>query len=357
MSKQKILYICGSLNQTTQMHKIARELPEYDAYFTPYHADGHEVIKIAIRTGILDFTVLGGQAKNKTLSYIKANNLKLDYEGMQNHYDLVFTCADMLIPKNIRDSKIILVQEGMTDPPNFAYNLIKKFNFPRWLGGTATTGLSNQYDIFCVASNGYRNKFISEGIDEKKIEVTGIPNFDACEKYLDNDFPYHGYALVATSDMRETLKYENRKKFIKRAVEIANGRKLIFKLHPNENITRATKEIDNYAPGSLVFHRENIEPMIANCDILVTRFSTVVYIGLALGKEVISDFDVAELRKLLPLQNNGKSAFNIAHIARRLLAEPEKSNVYIMDKNLIPKRNLIQRIRAKRKLAGFKNSI
>jgi hypothetical protein len=357
MSKQKILYICGSLNQTTQMHNIARELPEYDSYFTPYHANGHEVIKLATRLGILDFTVLGGQAKNKTLNYIRDNNLKLDYEGKQHHYDLVFTCADLLIPKNIRNSKIILVQEGMTDPPNFAFNLIKKYNFPRWLGGTATTGLSNQYDIFCVASHGYRNKFIAEGIDEKKIEVTGIPNFDYCEKYRDNDFPYHGYALVATSDMRETYKYENRKKFIKRAVKIANGKKLIFKLHPNENISRATKEINKYAPGSYVFHQENIEPMIANCDILITRFSTVVYIGLALGKEVFSDFDIDELNKLLPLQNGGKSAFNIAHVARRLLSEPAKSNVYIMDKELIPKLKLIQRIRAKRKLAGIKNSV
>ncbi len=69
MSKQKILYICGSFNQTTQMHKIATELPEYDSYFTPYYAgDGHEVIKLAARTGILDFSVLGGQAKNKTFS-------------------------------------------------------------------------------------------------------------------------------------------------------------------------------------------------------------------------------------------------------------------------------------------------
>lgn len=357
MSKQKILYICGSLNQTTQMHKIAQELPEYDAYFTPYYADGHEIIKFAIRFGILNFTVLGGQAKSKTFNYIKDNNLKLDHEGKQNHYDLVFTCADMLMPKNIRNSKIVLVQEGMTDPPNFAFNLIKKYDFPRWLSGTATTGLSDQYDIFCVASEGYRNKFIDEGIDEKKIDVTGIPNFDDCEKYQDNDFPYHGYVLVATSDMRETLKYENRKKFIKRAVDIAYGRKLIFKLHPNENITRATKEINTYAPGSLIFHCENIGPMIANCDILITRFSTVVYIGLALGKEVFSDFDIDELKKLLPLQNGGKSAFSIAHVARRLLAEPDKSNFYFMDKELIPKHKLIQRFRAKRKLARIKNSI
>jgi len=32
----KILYICGSLYQTTMMHKIAAELSEHESYFTPY---------------------------------------------------------------------------------------------------------------------------------------------------------------------------------------------------------------------------------------------------------------------------------------------------------------------------------
>jgi len=354
MSKQKILYIGGSLNQTTQMHKIAQELPEYDAYFTPYYADGHEVIKLAIRLGILDFTILGGQAKHKTLKYIFENNLNLDLEGKQNQYELVFTCADLIMPKNIRNFKIVLVQEGMVDPPNFAYNLVKKFKLPRWLGQTSTMGLSNQYDLFCVASEGYRKKFIDEGMDEKKIEVTGIPNFDNCKQFLDNDFPYRGYALVATSDMRETFKYENRKKFIRRAVEIANGKNMIFKIHPNENISRAIKEINMFAPGSLVFHQENIEPMLANCDLLITRYSSVVYVALALGKEVYSDFDSNELKKLLPIQNNGRSALNIAQVTRRLLADTESKEIFlpIQKYKSLP---LKERFRIRRKLVKAKH--
>ena len=34
---KKILFICGSLNQTTQMHQIANELPEYRKVFSPYY--------------------------------------------------------------------------------------------------------------------------------------------------------------------------------------------------------------------------------------------------------------------------------------------------------------------------------
>jgi len=354
MTKQKILYICGSLNQTTQMYKIAQELPEYDAYFTPYYAGGHEAIKIAIRMGILDFTVLGGQAKNKTLNYIKENNLKLDYEGKQNNYDLVFTCADILIPKNIRKSKIILIQEGMTDPENFVYHLVKNFKLPRWIASTSVTGLSYAYDKFCVASEGYKELFIKKGVKPGKLEITGIPNFDNCNDFLNNDFPHTGFVLVATSDLRETYKYENRKNFIKKAFKIADGRQLIFKLHPNENYKRAACEIEKYAPGSIVFQKEKIEPMIANCDVLITRYSTVVYIGLTLGKEVHSDFDLNELRKLLPIQNNGRSALNIAHVGRRLLAQTKNTEPFLPKQNYknIP---LKERFRIRRKLAKAKH--
>ena len=38
--KKNLLFICGSLNQTTMMHKIAMHLPEYHTYFTPFYADG-----------------------------------------------------------------------------------------------------------------------------------------------------------------------------------------------------------------------------------------------------------------------------------------------------------------------------
>jgi hypothetical protein len=355
MKKKKILYICGSYNQTTQMHKISSELPEYEAYFTPYYAEGYGYIKLLVKLGLLDFSILGGQAKENTLKYLRENNLNIDIEGKSDDYDLVFTCNDMLIPKNIRNKKIILVQEGMTDPEHIGFHLVKAFNLPRWIGGTATFGMSKAYEVLCVASEGYKNLFIKKGADQHTIEITGIPNFDDCEKFLHNNFNHKNYVLVATSDMRETYKYENRKKFILKAVEIANGRQLIFKLHPNENAERAIKEIEKYAPGSLVFHKEKIEPMIANCDALITRFSSVVYVGLALGKEVYSDFDVEELKQLVPIQNAGRSAFNIANIARRVLAEPEKSRVYVYNKAALLKIKLMQRLKAKRSLARIKN--
>jgi len=59
--------------------------------------------------------------------------------------------------------------------------------------------------------------------------------------------------------------------------------------------------------------------MIANCSVLITKYSSAVYVGIALGKEVYSDFDIDELRRLCPIQNNGTSAYEIARIAKRYL--------------------------------------
>jgi hypothetical protein len=317
MSKKKILFIGGSLNQTTMMHKIAKFLHDYDCYYSFHYGDGY--IDFLSEHGFLDFTILGGKQQEYTVQYLKENNLKVDHKGKQHNYDLVFTCSDLIVPKNIKDKKVILVQEGMTDPENFMYYLVKWLRLPRYMASTSTTGLSDAYDFFCVASEGYKELFISKGVKSDKIKVTGIPNFDNTAQYLDNDFPHKHYALVATSDARETYKYENRKKFILESIELAKGKPLIFKLHPNENIKRSTKEIQKYAPGSLVFSSGNIYHMIANCDILITRFSTVIYVGLALGKECYSYFDMEQLRKLTPIQNGGSSAEKIAAIGRKLL--------------------------------------
>jgi hypothetical protein len=126
--------------------------------------------------------------------------------------------------------------------------------------------------------------------------------------------------LVCTSSLRETLQYEDRKAFILRAVELAGGRQLIFKLRPSAKVERAAREIRLYAPGAMVFATGNAEEMIANCDVLITRFSSTAFVGLALGKETYSDFDMDELRRLMPVQN-GSAAFNIANVCRRFLEE------------------------------------
>ncbi|MCX7876781.1 MAG: CDP-glycerol glycerophosphotransferase family protein [Melioribacteraceae bacterium] len=328
--KKKILFICGSLNQTTMMHQISKFFDNYDCYFTPYYADG--IINYVVSKGYLNFSILNGAFRKNTEKYLTDNKLKIDYRGEKNDYDLVYTCADLIYPKNIRNKKVILVQEGMTDPENLMFYLVKYFKLPRWLASTSTMGMSNLYDFFCVASYGYKDFFIKrKNVSPNKIVVTGIPNFDDLKKYFINNFQHKNYVLVCTSDARETFKFENRKKFIKQCVEIANGKQIIFKLHPNEKFDRAIKEINKYAPGSLVFTEGNTNEMIANCDILITQYSSTSFVGLALGKEVYSYFNVDELKKLLPIQNNGTSAERIARVGLYLLENPNFNSEFIIN--------------------------
>jgi len=59
--------------------------------------------------------------------------------------------------------------------------------------------------------------------------------------------------------------------------------------------------------------------MVANCQTLITQFSSVVFVGLALGKDVHSFHPLETLRRLLPVQH-GRAARNIALECRGLLA-------------------------------------
>jgi hypothetical protein len=314
----RILFICGSMNQTTQMHMVSEHLPEYEHAFTPYYCDGPaEVLR---KLGLIEFTIAGHKLAKRCRGYLQSHGLPVDYRGRNGRYDLVVTCTDLFVQKNIRRLPIVLVQEGITDPESAAFHLVKRLRFlPRWIAGTSTTGLSDRYRIFCVASDGYRDLFVRHGVRPEKIVVTGIPNFDDCRRYAHNDFPHRDYALACTSPLRELFRREDRPAFIRRAVELADRRPLFFKLHPNENVERATREIHRHAPGARVFATGSAEEMIANCDLLITRFSSTAFVGLALGKETYSDLDLDELRTLMPLQN-GAAAPLIANACRRLLA-------------------------------------
>jgi hypothetical protein len=313
----RILFVGGSLNQTTMMHRVAACLPEHEHAFSPLYGDG--ILRRLADAGRLDFTTLGGQARRRTLDYVATHGLLLDDGGRRGPYDLAVMGTDLIVPGNVRGRPMVLVQEGMTDPEDWRYRLVRALRLPRFLANTSMTGLSHAYDRFCVASDGYRELFVRKGVSAERIAVTGIPNFDDVQSFRHNDFPFRGYVLAATACLRETLKPENRKAFIRKCLRIADGRALLFKLHPNEDVGRASREIGALAPQAAVFAEGNTGHMIANSDALITRYSSVVYVALALGKEVHADMDLNTLRALMPIQNGGRSALQIADICRRSL--------------------------------------
>lgn len=319
--KKKILFVIGTANQTTQMHQIATHLAdEFDCWFSQYYADA-KLINWGVGKGWLDHTVLGNPFREASEAYLRKHNLQYDYRATKNQYDLVVTCSDMLLPKAVRNTRSIWLQEGMVDPVTYWSKFVSALRLPRYFSiNTSLNGSSNGCDIFCAASEGYKQFFTKMGTDAHRILVTGIPNFDDVEKFRDNSFPHRDYVMVATSDIRETFRAEDRSAFIRKVVTQANGRQLLFKLHPNETYDRAEVEIREYAPANtLIYQQGNTNEMIANCAELITQYSTVVYVGIALGKPVSSYFDVDELRRLTPVQNGGTSAQNVARLCRDFL--------------------------------------
>lgn len=318
--RKKILFIVGSPNQTSQMHQVATQLPEYDCYFSQLYSK-NLLIRYVVRRGMLDTTIFGGEFRRKSDVYLERHGLHNDYARTvyDNQYDMAVLCMDLYVPGDLRPLKTVFVQEGMTDPITTWGKWTRRLGLPPyWAANTAYNGSNNICDIYCAASEGYRQQFSRLGTDADRIFVTGIPNYDHAAVHLNNAFPHRGYVLAATSDIRETFRKEDRPAFIRKCVGIAAGRQLIFKLHPNEERERAIREIREIAPPeTLIFTEGNTEQMIANCDELITQYSTVVYIGIALGKKVHSYFDVEKLKQLAPVQNGGQSAMVIADLCRR----------------------------------------
>src|SRR5215813_2351039 len=299
------------------MIAIGRALSDHRCYYTPFYCDGH--LLRASRRGQLDFTVLAGPLRERTVAFLRDAKLPIDDRGEAREYDLIVTCTDLILQDNIEGRRIVLVQEGLTEREGFLFWLVKHLGIPRVFANTAAFGLSDGYEVFCVASPGARDLFRARGVRDEKMAVTGIPNFDDVDSYRDNDFPHRDFVLICTSNARETFKYHDRMRFLRDALTIAAGRPVIFKLHPAEQHERASREIRSIAPDALILTDGNTEQMIANSTAVVTGYSTVAFTAALLGKDVHSYIEPEVLRTMLPTQTGGTSAARIADVCRACL--------------------------------------
>jgi hypothetical protein len=321
IDRPQVLLICGNRNHTGMMHAIARALPECACWFTPYYCDARTALDWLRRLGMLEFVALGDKFRRPCLAYLREHGLAIDLGGARGGYDLVITCSDLLVPSNVAPAPLVGVQEGMIDPKLFWWRVIERFprlGIPRWAAGTATTGLSHAYEVYCVASEGYRRDFIERGARAERIAVTGLPNFDAFASLVEPDHPLAEHVLVCTSDGRETFRRDDRRALIRWARGIAGGRPLAFKFHPNEQLARATAEVRRWAPEATIVGGSG-EALAANCHTLVTEWSTLAYVGLALGKPTHSYRDLSRHRDMLPIQH-GRGAREIARVCREVMA-------------------------------------
>jgi len=318
----RVLLICGTANQTTQLHAVARQLPECELHFSPFYSEGYR--EWMGRVGLLENSIMGTWIRAQCLDYLRSQGLSTDLGGKNGPYDLVISCSDLLVPANVDERRLLVVQEGMLDLPSWWSHVVQQLQLSPYFCGTVLTGARGHYARMCVASEGFRELIASRGGPRHKLVVTGIPNFDNCAAFHHNHIPDRDFLLAATSDLRETFRTDDRRRFLKRLGELARGRQIIIKLHPNERKARALREISEVLPEARVLTKYKVEELIANCSTLVTQVSSTTFVGLALGKEVYSDLDLEEMRLLLPLQNAGASAAHIADEVRDLLGLPRK---------------------------------
>ena len=89
--KKKILFVIGSPNQTTQMHQIAQQLPEYDCWFSQIY-DEHWYADFGIKMGWLDHTIVTGHFKAKGDKYLANHSCRLII-GAKNIITIWYLCV------------------------------------------------------------------------------------------------------------------------------------------------------------------------------------------------------------------------------------------------------------------------
>lgn len=339
-NKKNILCLGGSRNQTSQLHQIACHLEkDYNIYYSQIFGEGF-LYKAAAEIGFFDNTVLGRDSSFTKASqqYLKLHELNYDYRGRSKgiKYDLALLSTDMIVPKSFKKIKTVWIQEGMIDPITNFGKLVKKLGLPAYAtASTALNGTSNSADLYFAMSRGYKEYFTTYGTQSEKILVTGVPNFDNIHALLETSYNESGFVLVATSDIRELGGNDDRTFLINEAIKIANGRKIIFKPHPNENIERVISEIRSIIPHAHIITEPIIDILIAHCDVLITQYSSCVYQGLVLGKKVYSYFPIEELEFKKPIQNGGKSAVIISNIVREFMEYKGDKNQFIQSSSSV----------------------
>jgi hypothetical protein len=313
-----VLLIGGSLNQTIQMHRVAEQLRDCEVFFSPYFDDRSHV-QLIRKLGLVEMSILSGRRRKACLTYLRDQGLRVDLYGEQHRYDLYLSSNDQLVPSSLRRTPSVIFQEGIHEPATWRTAVWRWTRLlPRSLAGTSVFGQSYRYDRLCAASEGYRQRFMDAGVDPSKIVVTGMPNFDDFARLLEAPFPHRDYVLVCTSDARETFVPEDRARLLDQVARARGGRKLLCKLHPNENFARAEQEIRTRFPDAIIYTDGSAEVMVAHAAVLFTEWSSLTFVGVALEKEVFTNHSLDEVRALMPIQN-GRASEEIAKVCREVL--------------------------------------
>ena len=175
-------------------------------------------------------------------------------------------------------------------------------------------------DIIFVLDNRAKEIAIREGIQIEKINILPNPYHTLLKKWqpdhskesflFENKIPSANLLIVFAPDPLSNVggieKFETDEKIIshefsKVMVEIQSRKKItiIFKPHPNQNITYILPALSNVEYDVLCLKDIDTRELLYYCDIVVGIFSSILIEGQILGKEVVrflekSNFDPLE---------------------------------------------------------------
>lgn len=138
----------------------------------------------------------------------------------------------------------------------------------------------------------------NQGINPKKIVITGCPFFDKLEKINIKDDSYKKFGLdknkkiiilatQAFGDLFSNKEFSNLAYVLIKILKNFPDRQLVIKIHPREKAEMYEKIIQETKAKNAYIIREDIEELINMCEALITIDSTVALQTLLINKPVI----------------------------------------------------------------------
>ena len=138
----RVLFICGSPNQTGQMVQVAEALPEVEAWFTSLLL-GRLIHLAMVKGDILEQCDQRPQAPRHLRRRAERQRAAIDLGAERNEYDLWVCPNDAVVPPGSAETPWVLVQEGIMEQPNWRTWVWRYTRLmPRPLATTAVFGLS-----------------------------------------------------------------------------------------------------------------------------------------------------------------------------------------------------------------------
>jgi hypothetical protein len=314
-ARPEVLFICGSKADTACLHQVSQHLDQCRIWFTPYYGGG---LVTALRgLGLLDRTIAGRQASQGCLEYLRNHHLAIDWNGGRGRYDLIVTCSDVLLPDNIVRRPLLVVQNELWHP-DFAPGLVRRelaHRLRRYVAAAAT-GLSGAYERLCVASFGYRDRFVELGVARDRMVVTGLPGHDDYQAYASSEMVGSGYVLVCGTRATESVNGFTLRRLLQRAVAAAGALPILVQLAPDAPI----QPVARWVPHARIAPKIETDALIAGSSLLISPWVAHAYVAMALGKPVLGQRSLRDLHHFVPVQTRS-AARDIAGVCRALLGQ------------------------------------